>query len=1365
MKRILQFLIFFCLTIGVSAQQSVTISNNGAGSGTFNTPGITTYYMGPFTYNFTGSTVIGLSGGGGGGYVLPTASTTVLGGVKIDGSTILINGSGVISTAATVLNYIYPETYGAVGNGIIVNSSAVSISSGSPNLTVTGASFAAGDVGKTITIPGAGATGSGSFSASNGNLTTTISAYVSGTQVTLATNAIHTLTNVAEQVIYGHDDTAAFVSTFAAYQTAGGGSIYFSSPKVYVINPATGLNWITLTSIPVNLQFNGCTIADLTAFTPGSNAYDILFLIQGCAPVATGPVTFIGQSMPQADGTGYTAFDYVESGGVGCSQVHMNTITQTGGLACVEVYRGANVQPVSSRSSGLVFDLIDTHGTYYPLQLQHSGDSTIAHIVCDSAFRPFFVFGMKHAKLNVTDVNHNGSAVIACWNETADTFWSDDPYTSDIDVDYTSLAGTHTRTTEGENMLIEINGPNPNHFENIKVKETVFISSTYPDFILFAAGKLANGSADGTAGRGHILENIEFSATVYNANQGQADLFSFFDSSGNPGGGGVGVGNIGNWAGETINNLYVHDISVQGNAGNTMGIYYGSLYNFLGANLNVPGLAQYGSPNDGAQYVNSIFGGTSIGALNVVTDGIEVGSPTGGDLGTGTINVSGGFYVNNVLVTGGGGGPATAVTKAVTQANFFTLGESLYDNNGTWSAADNVTHPIVSGIVTAATGANFTVTLSGYENTITGLTQNTQYYLGTSGAYVTPAPVGLSSYVIPIFKTGTTGDGVVNIGAPASNAIIGVASGGTGVGTLTGIPYMAATAALAPVTYSGGSIAFTAPNLTLSGDAASPGNTYYYGTNGSGTKGWYALVAGGTVTHTLGALVDNDIVIGNGGNDSKVTAGLATDGTSVLTLGVSGTSAGGIIFNNTTSGTTELVPATGALNSTTVTIPSPTGNDTLALLGTAQSFTAVQTFTAVPVLGTSGTTAGGLTFENATSGSLTLIPATGALGGAYNITIPNTGGADTLDTLGLAQTITATKTFTVAPVSPGYLINNATSGTIELEAPTGALGTQVMTVPDFTDTLAVLGQTQTFSGTLTFSAATLNFSNTTSATTSLLGTVTIGNGTAATNVGIGAGKINAGSTITAGSTFVNNSPASTSGFTTAFNSSSLQTSYVASNSYNSTGTGGTTFSARNSNNQFNMYISSHSSTSAAITNAPASETAVLTTNASVPLYFGTNGSVFAYGDTSQNFNIQNKIAKYNTIATAGWGVPAIQGYGRQTAQSGADSSVATYTVGGSDGSFLVSANVLVTTATLHNFTVTCAYTDEGNTSRVVTLQFSNLAGTFVTAIANAAGAVPYEGVPLHIRCKASTAITIASAAGGTYTTVTYNIEGQIQQID
>jgi hypothetical protein len=144
--------------------------------------------------------------------------------------------------------------------------------------------------------------------------------------------------------------------------------------------------------------------------------------------------------------------------------------------------------------------------------------------------------------------------------------------------------------------------------------------------------------------------------------------------------------------------------------------------------------------------------------------------------------------------------------------------------------------------------------------------------------------------------------------------------------------------------------------------------------------------------------------------------------------------------------------------------------------------------------------------------------------------------------------------------------------------------------------------------------------------------------------------------------------------------------------------------------------------------------------------------------------VPGKIGNYNGIATDGWGVAVIQKAARLTARTAAVSSVAAYTLPAADGSYEVSMNVLITTSTLHAFTCECAYTDEGNTARVVTLQFSNLAGTFVTSIANAAGAVPYEGVSLHIRCKASTTITLRTQAAGTYTTVTYNVEGIIRQL-
>jgi hypothetical protein len=118
---------------------------------------------------------------------------------------------------------------------------------------------------------------------------------------------------------------------------------------------------------------------------------------------------------------------------------------------------------------------------------------------------------------------------------------------------------------------------------------------------------------------------------------------------------------------------------------------------------------------------------------------------------------------------------------------------------------------------------------------------------------------------------------------------------------------------------------------------------------------------------------------------------------------------------------------------------------------------------------------------------------------------------------------------------------------------------------------------------------------------------------------------------------------------------------------------------------------------------------------------------------------------------------------RSVAAIVAVTSVNSITVGGSDGTFKISANVLVTTATTHAFTVTCAYTDEGGTARTATLSFTNVAGTaIVTSVANATGTVPYQGLEITIRAKAGTTITIATT--GTFTSVVYNVEGIIQQV-
>lgn len=159
-----------------------------------------------------------------------------------------------------------------------------------------------------------------------------------------------------------------------------------------------------------------------------------------------------------------------------------------------------------------------------------------------------------------------------------------------------------------------------------------------------------------------------------------------------------------------------------------------------------------------------------------------------------------------------------------------------------------------------------------------------------------------------------------------------------------------------------------------------------------------------------------------------------------------------------------------------------------------------------------------------------------------------------------------------------------------------------------------------------------------------------------------------------------------------------------------------------------------------------------------PLFFVSGGSGGAAGDVAVSTG-GTSTPNWKTPVAAG--VPQITS-GRFTGQTAAKTNITPYTVGAADSSFLVWANVLVTASTLNSFSATCTYTDESNTSRTLTLNFSQLTGAFITTITNATGAAPYEGVPVAIRCKAGSTITLSTT--GTFTTVTYNVEGFLQQV-
>jgi hypothetical protein len=208
------------------------------------------------------------------------------------------------------------------------------------------------------------------------------------------------------------------------------------------------------------------------------------------------------------------------------------------------------------------------------------------------------------------------------------------------------------------------------------------------------------------------------------------------------------------------------------------------------------------------------------------------------------------------------------------------------------------------------------VTIDDSDNIATGGTVSTgvgSSVAGNLGLFQGTATTIATNTIQIQAPTSVTGYNIVLPGAAAS-----------------GIPHFSNSSSVITTTISGVAIA----DLTATGTPSS--TTFLRGDNT-----WATPSGSGTVTATGGSLTSNAVVLGAGTTDTKVVAGITTNGTSVLNLGVAGSSVGGVVFGNATSGTITLQPTTGALGSTTLTLPnvSSTLSSTIAsgtsVLGTS----------------------------------------------------------------------------------------------------------------------------------------------------------------------------------------------------------------------------------------------------------------------------------------------------------------------------------------------------------------------------------------------------------------------------------------------
>lgn len=327
-------------------------------------------------------------------------------------------------------------------------------------------------------------------------------------------------------------------------------------------------------------------------------------------------------------------------------------------------------------------------------------------------------------------------------------------------------------------------------------------------------------------------------------------------------------------------------------------------------NLNIRPYTSSLTPNVLAMTHQGTAAAGDIITLGFSTTGTTVGTVTGGT----SASTDGSMIAIGLDAIQG--------IQATTATRLIGIGEDTLANVTT--ATDDVAEGYLAGFsCTTCTGVLFLGSNAGYSNT----TANSSIYIGSG--------------------TGRYENGTANIvvgGASLQGGSATIATGGQSVIL--------------------GNQAFTSASQTTVQNIESIGNL----NGGACTSCNYDIYIGYRVMDTTATSAFDQIVIAPGNTDISTTVGNTNNvfyvfGNSttptlyaintastpsvflpggLLTLGVSGTNAGSIIFENGTSGQITLNVPTGALGSHAITLPDTT--DTLAGLNTIQTWTTTQTF-------------------------------------------------------------------------------------------------------------------------------------------------------------------------------------------------------------------------------------------------------------------------------------------------------------------------------------------------------------------------------------------------------------------------------------